>query len=80
MSAAQQPRAGAADLPSQLRRGNLLRVNIARRVECVCLDCGRTFPNTGGAASHARHARHIVEVNYRAAFAFEPAERVGGAQ
>lgn len=79
MTAAQRSRAGADDLPSQLRRGNLLRVNIARRVECACLDCPLTFTSTGAAASHARHRRHVVEVDYRAAFAFEPVERLEGA-
>jgi hypothetical protein len=79
VSAAPRPRAGAADLPSQLRAGNVLRVNIARAVDCRCLDCPVTFGNTGAAASHARHARHVVEVDYRASFAFEPAERAGGA-
>ncbi len=70
----------AADLPAQLRRGNLVRVNIARDVDCRCLDCPADFGNTGAAASHARSARHVVEVDYSVRFAFEPRERRGGAQ
>jgi hypothetical protein len=80
VSPAQRPRAGSNDLPAQLRAGNVVRVNIARRVECVCLDCPADFGNTGAAASHARSARHVVEVDYAVRFAFEPRERSGGAR
>ncbi len=70
----------AGDLPAQLRAGNVRRVNLARDVDCRCLDCPADFTTTGAAASHARSARHTVEVDYRVAFAFEPAERRGGAR
>ncbi len=63
------------DLRSQLRAGNVRRVDIARDVDCRCLDCPADFGNTGAAASHARSARHVVEVDYSVRFAFEPRER-----
>ncbi len=68
-----------ADLPTQLRAGNIARVNIDRDVDCHCLDCTRTFTTTEAAASHARASRHVVGCDYAARFTFEPRER-GGAQ
>lgn len=62
------------------RRGKLVRVTTARTVLCRCRDCGREFPSTGCAASHARAARHRVSCDYHTVFEFVPLDMNGAAE
>ncbi|GAA1739197.1 hypothetical protein GCM10009809_38300 [Isoptericola hypogeus] len=59
------------------RAGEMRRITWARDVRAVCLGCGYKIDNTGGAASHARSARHVVRVHYSTVFGFVPDERLG---
>jgi hypothetical protein len=60
------------------RAGGTVRVTTNRTVAARCSTCNARFNNTGAAAAHARGARHVVQVDYRTAFAFLPSELVGG--
>lgn len=64
----------------ELRAGDIARVTSERLVRCRCSVCGRVFANTGAAWSHARSARHTVDVDYRTLFAFVPVQQVGRAK
>ncbi len=61
---------------SELRKGNLKRVNQKRTISCSCMDCDAEFTNTGTAASHSRASRHRVTVDYRVVFAYLPGEMI----
>ncbi len=61
------------------RKGDLLRLTHDRSVVCVCAGCDFRTDNTGAAASHARSARHRVEVSYSTTFAFVPVEALNEA-
>jgi|SRR5664279_4225086 len=63
----------------ELRKGGIVRVTTDRDVECACSDCGAVFASTGCGASHARAARHRVEVSYSSRFVFIPAETIASA-
>ncbi len=69
----------AAPVEVEVRKGNLIRLTHGRAVGCVCAGCGVRVDNTGAAASHARSARHRVEVDYATTFAFVPAEQLPAA-
>ena len=62
------------------RKGNIVRVTTARAVGARCRDCGGRFVTQGGAASHARAARHRVDCDYAVSFVFVPAETVTGGE
>ncbi len=67
------PRHGDEMPRTEAKAGGIIRVNRARDVTATC-ECGARFTSTGPAASHARSARHRVEVAYTSVFVFVPGE------
>lgn len=63
------------DAPEVTRKkGGIEKVVQRRTIECYCRLCDRIFRSTGPAWSHARSARHRVEVSYSVDFDFVPVE------
>ena len=61
---ADRPDLAAGVVEVEQRAGRVHRVTTARTTTAACRDCGWEFDNAGAAASHARSARHIVNVRY----------------
>ena len=62
------------DATPQARKGNLVRETRRRHVRARCMECGLTTANPGAAASHARSARHRMQLDYRVLYEFIPVE------